>query len=160
SPSLTMVLAGCLVIAGALCTVSVAASVVAVPATFLNVARNSLPFSEVFVLAIVNLAAVAPAMLLHVVPPLVDFCHCTVAAGNASAAASKLALWPSSTVVLAGCWVTEGAFRTVRVAALLVASGETPFLNTARNWFPLSDRFVLAIVSWLEVAPSIGLHVL
>jgi hypothetical protein len=70
--------------------------------------------------------------LLQVPPPLVEVCHCTAGGGNPEAVASKTAFWPSSTVVLAGCSVTAGAFWTVSVAALLVAVPAV-LLNTARN---------------------------
>src|ERR1700730_14478961 len=44
------------------------------------------------------------------------------------------------------------------MAALLIGS-PAEVLNTARNWWALSERFARAIVSWLEVPLSIGLQV-
>ncbi len=158
-PGSAVVLAGCLVTAGAFCTVSVAASLVALPATFLNTARYCWPLLEVLVFATVSWFEVAPLTLVHVVPPFAEVCHCTVGVGEPEAVASKTALCPSSTVTLAGCFVTTGAARTVSVAALLVA-WPAEFLKTARIWDPLSEVFVLAIVSGLVVAPSMGLQVL
>jgi len=67
-------------------------------------------------------------------------------AGDPEASASNVAAWPSSTVTPAGCLVTAGRERTVRVTALVAASPAV-FLNTARSISPLSVVFAPAIVS-------------
>ena len=157
-PSSTVALTGCLVTTGALWTVSVAASLVALPWTLLNTARNSSPFSEVCALAIVSLSSVARGILVHSAPPSVEISHCTVGAGNPDAAASKLALWPSETVLLTGCLVTLGALWTVSVAGLLTAFGGLLLVNAARNSYPFSESFALAIVSRSVVAPGISVQ--
>jgi hypothetical protein len=61
-PGLTVSLLGCVVTLGAtsFTTVTVAADVVAVPATFVNTARTSHPFSVVVSDALVTLGDVAP----------------------------------------------------------------------------------------------------
>ncbi len=157
-PSSTTTLDGWCVTAGAFCTVSVAAALTASPSTFLNAARYSCPLSADVVVAIVNALDVPPATADHVLPPLDELSHLTVGAGEPDADASNVALCPSSTVKLTGCWTIAGAFWTVNVAALLVACPAT-LRYTARNCSPLSDSFALAIVSMPALAPSIGLHV-
>ncbi len=156
-PSSTVTLSGCLVTAGAFCTVSVAASLLASPSVFLKVARYSWPLRDAFTATIVSELDVAPATFVQVLPPLEEVSHLTVGAGEPDAAASNTAFWPSSTVTLCGCSVTVGDFCTVSVAALLVASPAV-FLYTARSWSPVSDVFALAIVSVPALAPSIGVH--
>src|SRR5271166_5355094 len=160
SPTSRVMLAGCCVTAGGTSTVSVAALLVALPAAFVNTARYSSPFSETVASAIVSLSEVAPSTSVHVLPLFVEISHCTLGVGNPEPAASKTALWPSSTVVLAGCSVTDGAFWTVSVAALLIASlGGVPSLKTARYSRPLLDVFSLGSVSLSDVAPATLLHV-
>ena len=61
---------------------------------------------------------VAPAMKFQVVPPSVETCHCTVAAGELEALAVKLAMVFSQTVVFAGLPVMVGGVLTVSVAAV------------------------------------------
>src|ERR1035437_1434320 len=129
-PSSTVTPTGCLVTAGSFWTVSVAASLVAVPAVFLNVARYSWPLLEVLTLASVSLFDVAPATFVQFLPAFTDVSHCTVGAGKSEAAASKAALWPSSTVMLAGWVVTAGDLRTVRVPALVESSQLTVGVGT------------------------------
>ena len=67
-------------------------------------------------------------MLVKVVPPSVETCHCTVGAGVPVAAAVKLADWPSTTATLAGEVVTVGGESTVRVAADVVTDPMTIML--------------------------------
>ena len=104
-----------LVKAGAWTTVSVAAVVVAdreISVTLVKTARYSLPFSPAF--AVTESAEfVAPPMLVNVVPPSVDRCHCTVGAGNPLAAALKVAVAPAFTVRSLGLAVMTGARWTV-----------------------------------------------
>jgi hypothetical protein len=64
-------------------------------------------------------AAVAPEMSVQVVP-LVLTCHLTDGVGEPLAAATKLAVAPEVTVLLAGCVVTAGSVCKVNVAALVV----------------------------------------
>src|SRR4029077_12003124 len=139
-------------------TVSVAALLVALPAAFVNTARYWWPFSEAIAFSIASWPVVAPGTALHVLPPLIEISHCTVGAGNPEAVASKRAFPPTSMVVPAGCWVTRGSARTVSVAAWLVTL-PAALVNTARYSWPSSEEGVLVIVSWVEVAPSIALHV-
>ena len=61
----------------------------------------------------------APEILDQLVPSVLT-CHCTVGVGEPLAAAEKLALVPSVTVVFDGCVVTTGTVFTVSVAALVV----------------------------------------
>src|SRR5208283_2123117 len=107
-PALTASELGLAKTTGAESTVSVAAVVVAVPALFVNTARNSFAFCTA---AAVNpyVAEVAPLTLLNVAPPSVLTCHCTVGAGVPLAAAVKLALPAAVTVWLVGFVVTVGA---------------------------------------------------
>ena len=94
-PSATVTLLGCLVTAGAFWTVSVAASLVALPSELVNTARYSWPLSVVVALAIVSVVEVAVLMLLQVLPPFVDCCHRTFGAGWPEAIASNVAVCPS-----------------------------------------------------------------
>ena len=82
------------------------------------------------------MAAVAPEMLLQVLPSGLD-CHWTVGVGEPLAAALKLAVCPAVTVWLAGWLVTTGGVLTVKVAALLVAKPAV-LVKTARYRLPLS----------------------
>src|SRR5437588_4781377 len=131
SPASTVVLVGSCVTTGGACTVSVASCVVAEPAAFVNTARYRSPSSESDALEIVSRLDVAAGTALQVPPPSVEISHCTVGAGNPDADASNVALCPSSTVRLDGCFVIAGSFWTVSVAASLVAVPAT-FLKTAR----------------------------
>jgi hypothetical protein len=138
-PAVTVWLVGCVVIAGATSTVSVAAVVVADPCELVNTARYSLPFSEPVVVAIVSVADVALETLLNVAPPSVDTCHCTVGVGLPFAEAVNVAEAGAVTVTLDGGVAIVGAdsgWVTVSVAALLVAE-PTEFVNTARYCVPL-----------------------
>ncbi len=96
-------------------------------------------------------------MLLNVVPPSVDTCHCTEGAGLPEAAAVKLAVVPAQTVVFDGFVVTLGGVVTVSVAAVDVAVPQT-LVKTARYWCPSS---VGAVVNEyvVEVAPPMLLNV-
>ena len=60
-----------------------------------------------------------------------------MAAGLASATTEKVAVLPAFTLALAG-WVVMVSHCTVRVAAVLVASGLTALVATARNWAAVS----------------------
>ena len=93
-------MAGCVVIVGATeFTVSVAATVVAIPAEFVNIARYWFPFCDEAVVKLkVVEVEVAPETLLKVAPPSVLTCHCTVGVGEPVAAAVKVAVWPAFTV--------------------------------------------------------------
>jgi hypothetical protein len=139
----TLWLVGCVVTDGALSpggivTVSVAAFVVALLATFVKTARYSYPLSLIAVVK-AYVVEVAPATLFHVPPPLTDCCHCTVGPGFPEAAAANEALVPAATLSLPGSVVIAGAVAavTVSVAAPLVALPAT-FVNTARYSQPFS----------------------
>ena len=104
-PAVTARLVGCVVTAGTVCTVNVAAFVVAFPAAFVKMARYLLPFSA-NVVAKEYVGEVAPVIFLQV--PSVITCHRTVGVGEPFAAAVKLAVAPEVTVRLVGWVVTAG----------------------------------------------------
>ena len=83
---------------------------------FVNTARYWLPLRAV-VAAKLYVALVAPVIFVQVVP-LVLTCHCTVGAGVPVAAAVKMAVPPTFTLVATGCVVITGA---VAVSVTLVA---------------------------------------
>jgi hypothetical protein len=126
----TVRFAGLAVTAGPTLTVRVAALEVAVPAAFVNTARNWFPvwFAAAVKLRVVE---VAPPMLLKVPPPSVLNCHWTVGAGKPFAAAVNVAVFPAHTVWGVGWAVTAGDTFTVRVAAVVVAVLHV-LVNTAR----------------------------
>jgi hypothetical protein len=107
----------------------------------------------------VRVVDVAPEMLVNVVPPSVDCCHCTVGAEQlvgVFAAAVNVAPAGAVTVTFAGCVVTVGATHagfTVSVAALLLVE-PAELVNTARNLLPDCDVLVGEIVSVVDVAPE------
>src|SRR5580700_9562926 len=108
-PTSTVASTGCSVTLGGFSTVRVAGLLVALPATFWKLARYLCPLSDTVTSAMASWSLVAPATGLQMVPPLVETSHCTVGAGKPDAAASKMAVWPSSTIGLSGCSVTAGA---------------------------------------------------
>ena len=82
-------------------TVNVAALEFTVAPEFVHTARYCLLLSAV-VVANDNVPDVAPVTLVHVVPPFVLTCHCTVGAGVPLAAELKLAFTPAQRVCEAG----------------------------------------------------------
>ncbi len=136
APAQRVWVSGLVVTDGRVSTVRVAAVVVAVEQTLVKTARYCLVLSAATV-ANESVVEVAPGMLLNVVPPSVETCHCTVGLGLPEAAAVKVAVPPAQTSWLVGFVVTLGATLTVRVAAVVV---EVPqkLVKTARNWWPLS----------------------
>jgi hypothetical protein len=96
-PAVTDWLTGCVVMAGAPVNVSVAAVVVAIPATLVNTAWYLFPFCPA-VVANVSVVEIAPATLLNVAPPEALTCHWTVGIGLPLAAAVKLTLLPTLTI--------------------------------------------------------------
>src|SRR4051794_35498178 len=133
--AVTVALAGCVVIDGAVqtggagLTVSVAALVVVLPALLVNTARYWLPDCEMLVGEIVSVVEVAPETSLNDVPPLVETCHLTLGAEHPAGvepAAVNEAEAGAVTVTLAGCVVMDGATHVggagvaVSVAALAV----------------------------------------
>src|ERR1041385_939564 len=129
-------------VAGAL-TVSVAAVVVELPQELVKTARYWLPLSDAAVVK-VSEVDVAPAMLLKVPPPLVETCHCTVAAGVAVAAAVKVTGCPAQMVCEAGLVVTAGGTLTVSVAAVVCAV-PSGLVKTARYCLPLSAAVAVKV---------------
>jgi hypothetical protein len=111
---------------------SVAALLSTLPAALVKTARYSWPLSEVVAPLITSWSEVALLTLVHTVPPSAEVCHWTVGAGDPDAAASNVAVSPSSTVVPTGCWVTWGGVCTLRVAAFVTAS-PAGFVKRARN---------------------------
>src|ERR1700722_11258941 len=107
--------------AGGVCTVKVAAFVVALPTTFVKTASYSFPLIAWGILVSVSAVDVAPLLLVKLLPPLVLTCHCTVGVGFPLAAAGKVTELPAVTVWLFGCVVMAGAKSTVRIAAFVVA---------------------------------------
>lgn len=75
--------------------------------------------------------------------------------GSPLAAAVKLAIVPSHTVVSPGFVLTAGAVLTVNVAAVVVAVLHE-LANTARYLLPSCDAFVVK-ESVAEVAPGMSL---
>ena len=67
------------------------------PLEFVKTVSYSLPLCAVVVAGRESVVDVAPAMGLHVVPPSVETCHCTVGAGVPEAAAVNEAGWPAIT---------------------------------------------------------------
>ena len=110
-----------------------------------------MPFSPA-VAANVNVADVAPAKFVNVVPPFVLTCHCTLGTGDPVADAINVALTPAITVTFAGFTVITGAVLTVSVAdddvTLL-----TEFVNTASYKFPFCEIVVVKFNA-VEVAPA------
>ncbi len=96
-PDVTDWLLGLPVMLGAKSTVSVAGLVIAVPMLLVKTAWYSLPSSATVAVKL-SVVAVAPVMLLKVLPPSVLICHCTVAAGLPLADAKKLAVCPAIVV--------------------------------------------------------------
>ena len=119
APATTVVLAGCVVTAGAEFTVSVAAVVVAVPTEFVNTARYCLPLSPA---AAVKLYVVLVAPLITDQLGPLRLSHRTMGVGVPLAAAVNVAVSPAFTVVLVGWVVMLGAttVTTVRVAVVEV----------------------------------------
>ena len=74
---------------------------------------------------------VAPVMLLHVDPPLVLSCHCTVADGLAIDDAVNVAVEPLMVAAFTGCCVMIGAYCTVKIAAVVLVD-PAMLVNTAR----------------------------
>src|SRR5262249_50085651 len=88
-------------------------------------------------LLMISVGAVAPLMLVYVVPLSVLTCHCTVGAGVPLAAAVKITELPTEDDWFVGWVVTTGAVLTVRDAGLLMALGATVLLKTASYRLPL-----------------------
>ena len=158
-PAVTVAFDGCWVTVGAAVagfTVSVAGFVVAVPAEFVNTARNCVPSCACVVEPMLCVRYHAPGISDHDPPTGID-CHCTVGDGFPLAAAVKLAALPAVTVELDGCPVTTGALFTVNVAAFVVADPDE-FVNTARYWVPFCAPVVESIVCVGDVAPAMFDH--
>ncbi len=154
----TVALDGFVVTTGAVCTVSVAAVVVAVPPVFVNTARYCVPFCAAVVAAIVNVVEVAPEMFVNVELPEGADCHCTVGVGLPVAAAVNDAEAPATTVTFDGLVVMTGPDVTVSVAAVVVAV-PTLFVNTASYSSPLIADVTEETVSVVEVAPVMAVNV-
>ena len=73
----------------------------------MNTARYSVPFCECFAVN-VKVTRRAPGMLVHVLPPLIERCHCVLGAGVPEAAAVKPARPPGDTFMLWGWTITAG----------------------------------------------------
>src|SRR5262249_2829611 len=97
-------------------TVSVAARVSALPATFVKMARTMGPLSPALAAGSARVFRVAAAIGLKLPPPSVDSCHCSDGGGAPLAAALKVGVPPATTVASAGWTVTAGATFTVRRA--------------------------------------------
>jgi hypothetical protein len=100
----------------------------------------------------VNVALVAPARSVKVVPPSVLTCHCTVGVGLPLAAALNVTL-PGHTVWFTGFTVTTGPLLIVNVAALLATLLPQLLLNRARYCLPLSAALAVKVRLAL-VAPA------
>ena len=100
-----------------------------------------------------NVADVAPDMLLYVVPPSVLTCHCTVGAGEPLAAAVNVTVAPEQNVPLDGFVLTIGVPFTVSAAAVVVALPQV-LVYTARYLLPFCE-LVVVNDRVLDVAPDI-----
>lgn len=94
---------------GAAVTVSLAPSLVALPAALLKTARKRLLSSASTVVGVVKLVLVVPAMGVQVSPESVLCCHWTVGDGVPVAADVNVAVAGAATVASAGCSVMLGA---------------------------------------------------
>ena len=83
-------------------------------------------------------------MVVKVVPPLVETCHCTVGAGTPVPAAVKLAGWPWATWVLTGEAVTVGRVLNSNVAGV-ESTEPAGLVNTAWYSFPFSPAAVVNV---------------
>ena len=101
-----MLLVGCVVTAGTVCTVNVAALVVMLPTELVKSARYCLPVSANAVVKEYG-ADVAPEMSVHDVPSVLT-CHFTVGVGVPMAAAVNVAVVPFTAVVLEGLVCNRG----------------------------------------------------
>ena len=129
TPARTDWLDGLVVTNGGVLTDKLAAVVVAVPTLLVNTARYWVP--EIAVVAVNKyVAEVAPAMLVQVVPSVLD-CHCTVGAGEPEAAAVSIAVAPAAADRLTGLVVTVGDELTVSVAAVVTEYKPWELVNTA-----------------------------
>jgi hypothetical protein len=89
--------------------VMVAALLVAVPPALVKTALTSQPFTRAVSGPAVKLAAVKPAKLAQVLPPSIEYCHCTVGVGVPLARAVNVRVPPDGADWLVGCVVTAGA---------------------------------------------------
>src|SRR4051812_48348632 len=161
-----VVIDGAVHVGGVGLTVSVAASVVVLPALLVNTARYWLPDCETLVGETVSVVDVSPARSLNDEPPSVDTCHRTDGAEQPAgvepaavnvAAAGAVTVASSGWVVIAGAVHVGGAASTVRVAASVVVLPAL-LVNTARYWLPDCETLVGETVSVVEVAPEMSLN--
>ena len=99
-------------------TVNVPWLEVMLPAEFVTTTRYLLPDMAVVTFASVNVALVAPFMLNHVLPALVDTCHWNVGAGGPMAVTLKVVVCPAITVRFGGWAVIMGRHAVFTVTFL------------------------------------------
>jgi hypothetical protein len=140
-PTTRVRLVGCNVIAGPAFTVSDPAELATVEAAFVASNWNKLPLCAAVTPITVSVVVLLPekpaplVILLQVLPPSSDTCHCSVGAGVPPATAVNVAFPPAPSVTFPGCVENDGVTFTVKVAFVL---GVTPPVSvpTARNRFP------------------------
>jgi hypothetical protein len=89
--------------------VMVAALLVAVPPALVKTALTSQPFTRAVRDDAVSEGEVAPERLAQVLPPSIEYCHCTVGVGMPLAPAVNVRVPPDGTDWLVGWVVTAGA---------------------------------------------------
>jgi hypothetical protein len=89
--------------------VMVAALLVAVPPALVKTALTSQPFTRAVRDDAVSEGEVAPGRLAQVVPPSIEYCHCTVGVGVPLAPAVNVRVPPDGADWLVGWVVTAGA---------------------------------------------------
>ena len=126
-PAQTLALAGPVVTAGAVLTVSVATAEVTLPQVLANTARYWLLLCETLAVKLSGLL-VAPGMLVNV--PAVLACHCNVGTGAPLAAAVNDTTVPVQALVLSGSVMTRGLL----IVSVATAEVVLPHVleNTAR----------------------------
>lgn len=152
-PAHAVVFEGCVVMAGGVFTVSVAALLICgAPHELLNSARYCLPSSPT-VGVNVYVALVAPAIFPQLDPPSVETCHCTAGAGWPVAAAVKLNGEPVHAVELLGLVVTTVATCTVSSAGFVNAVSLQGATKYARYLLPFCAALALKL-SVVVVSPG------
>src|SRR5437763_11791147 len=137
-------------------TVSVAALLVTFPTAFVTTTVKTVPESPRTVAAVVNEAAVAPAMST----PFLR--HWYVGEGLPIAVTVNVAVCPTTTVVLWGCMVMRGAKRTVRIAGAVAGGLVTlpkAFDTKTEKAAPSSEGVVGAVVNEVARAPGMSMPV-
>jgi len=154
-PAVTVAFDGCAEMVGG--TNSVPFVLVVAPPVFVATARNKSAFCVEFAAitvkaAVVTFAKLAPFVtLLNDVPPFVEICHCSVAAGVALTTTVNVAFAPTATVEFAGCVVNKGGTNSV---ALLLAVVPVALNASARTSQPFSVVFTASADNVVVLFPE------